>query len=59
MRIKFNMGRYVHVTCVHNIIIITWMHFFLLQIRDEFVGDEFGEQLDTGAVNVVGKRPIQ
>jgi len=35
------------------------MHFFLLQIRDEFVGDEFGEQLDTGAVNVVGKRPIQ
>jgi len=30
-----------------------------LQICDEFVGDELGEQLDTGAVDVVGKRPIQ
>jgi len=30
-----------------------------LQIRDEFVGDEFGEQLDTGAVNVMGKRSVQ
>lgn len=31
----------------------------MLQIRDEFVGDEFGEQLDTGAVNVMGERSVQ
>jgi len=32
---------------------------YFLQIRDEFVGDEFGEQLDTGAVDVMGKRSVQ
>lgn len=30
-----------------------------MQIRDEFVGNELGEQLDIGAVDVMGKRSVQ